>query len=143
MNKKILIVATLVFALAFVAVLAVMNSGLLSTASNANKKLSNTLSMTSDYELETYNGTTVTGDTVISAIKNAKTLSSNTKLEIEVKTKEGATDKYGFVDGKDDFTDYTETDSRDNDFINPTANFEASLTKNDNDIITGIEFVQE
>lgn len=145
MGSRIQKIATVMFALAFVAILAIMNSSILSLGSNSNKKLNSTLSTTDNYELSSFDETTVTGDTVISAIGNCKTLSSSTKLKITVYTNANSSgEEYGYTDeDDDDFTEYSITDPRDDDFINPSAEFEASLVTNDNDIVTEIEFEQK
>jgi len=145
MGGRIQTIAKVIFALAFVAILALMNSGILNLGSNSNKKLNNTLSMTDSYELSTFENTVVTGDSVISAIRNCKNLSSSTKLKVTVKTNSNTTGAaYGYTStSSDTFNDYTETDPRDNDFINPTAEFDATLDTNSNDIVTEIVFDQK
>lgn len=155
MNKKIITIAGIVFALIFVVLLAVMMGTITTKANSANSKLVDTLEMTDNTSLSIYDGTTVKGESVTNAIKNVKQIGGGMKLEITVTTGKGVTDHYGYTsrankentsEGKTDFsvTPRTDTPSNANSdyYINPSANFKAKLDANSNDVVTGINFTQ-
>ena len=143
MNKKIITIAGIVFALIFVVLLAVMMGTITTKANSANSKLVDTLEMTDNTSLSIYDGKTVKGESVLSAIQNVKSLGGGMKLEITVDTKSGSAPvSYGYVDGADTITEYKVTDPNSADYINSTANFQSELTKNANDVVTGITFTQ-
>lgn len=136
MGNRIQWVAGVLFSLAFVALLSIMNSSTVRYGVNVNNQINNTLSISSSYELQTFNETLVTGDTVISAINNRDTLSTN-KLSIRVITDDGDESVYG-EGGLDSYAASSVSDPR---YIGPSQAFKASLSKNDNDVITQVEFV--
>lgn len=157
MNKKIITIAGIVFALIFVVLLAVMMGTITTKANSANSKLVDTLEMTDNTSLSIYDDTTVKGESVLNAIKNVKQIGSGTKLEITVVTGNGKTDYYGYTtkaktenlpegEKKNDFsvTPRTSTPSNANNdyYINPSANFKSTLDPNDNDVVIGIKFEQ-
>lgn len=157
MNKKIITIAGIVFALIFVVLLAVMMGTITTKANSANSKLVDTLEMTDNTSLSIYDGTTVKGESVTNAIKNVKQIGSGMKLEIKVTTGKGVTDYYGYTNNAKDenlsedeekidfnITPRTSTPSETTSdyYINPSANFKATLDTNDNDVVKGIKFEQ-
>lgn len=146
MGKKIITIASIVFALIFVVLLAVMMGTITNKGNSANTKLVDTLEMTDSTSLDTYaDGSIIKGEAVISAIKNVKTIGGNLKLQIIVKTASNISGaKYGYVgSGATSITPYNITDSTDSDYINPNASFEVTQNVNANDIITGLTFTQQ
>lgn len=143
MNKKIITIAGIVFALIFVVLLAVMMGTITTKTNSANSKLVDTLEMTDNTSLSIYDGTTVKGESVLNAIKNVKSLGGGMKLEIIVDTKSGSKPvSYGYVGGANTITEYKVTNPNSADYINSTANFKAKLDTNSNDVVTGISFTQ-
>ena len=149
MNKKIITIAGIVFALIFVVILAVMMGTITNKANNANTKLVDTLEMTDNTSLDTYaDGSIVKGESVISCIKNVKSVGGNLKLSIKVNTLANGSveDKkktYGYVDSSNTIKSYNVTDSTDVNYINPSASFRVEQQTNDNDVITGLTFTQQ
>lgn len=143
MNKKIITIAGIVFALIFVVLLAVMMGTITNKANSANTKLVDTLEMTDNTSLETYSdGSIVKGESVVSAIKNIKSIGGNLKLKVTVETKAGDTTSYGYVNSST-ITPYNQTDSTAADYINPSASFECTQNINSNGVITGLTFEQQ
>lgn len=114
-------------------------------ANNANTKLVDTLEMTDNASLDTYaDGSIVKGEAVINAIKNVKSIGGNIKMEIQVKTKASSDYvKYGYVDGSNSITAYSQSDSTKDDYINPSASFECTQVPNANGVVTKIQFEQK
>ena len=127
MGERIQHIAGIVMALAFIALLAMMNSSVLSIGTSVNDRLNRTSGMTEMHELQAFNDTRVTGTTVISAIKNYDNL-YNYDMEIYV---DG--NPYGAADGAKNYS-WAAT------HINPTASFEAKLNVNANGVTSGITF---
>lgn len=142
MNKKIITIAGIVFALIFVVLLAVMMGTITTKANSANSKLVDTLEMTDNTSLSIYDGKVVKGESVISAIQNIKNIGGGMKLQIDVKTKSGVSTPYGYVGNDDTITEYEITDPKDSNYINPSANFQSELSKGKNDVVIGITFTQ-
>lgn len=123
MSNRIQTIASIIFSLVFIAVLATMNSSVLQFGSNVNRRVSNTVSVSQHYELDVFDGTQVTGDTVISAINNKDTLTSGLQLNI-------------IVDGTTVTGTYTDSGLT----INPNTVYNATLQRNLNDVITAVSF---
>lgn len=144
MNKKIITIAGIVFALIFVVLLAVMMGTITTKANSANSKLVDTLEMTDNTSLSIYDGTTVKGESVTNAIKNVKQIGSGIKLHITVKTKDGTTAHYGYDDSTYKETPNTNVpDLGDDGYINPSGNFSSELDPDANGVVKGIKFKQK
>ena len=89
---------------------------------NVNNRVNNQIAVSESYELQNFDGTVVTGDTVRSAIKNQDTMYTS-NLEI-------------VVDG----TAYPAGSNTDS--IGLSSKYTAELVRNANDIITGVEFTR-
>lgn len=168
MNKKIITIAGIVFALIFVVILAVMMGTITNKANNANNKLTDTLEMSDGLDLASYDNTMMKGSSVINAIKNGKSLGGQSKLWIYVENKNTDPDGeqiYGYgsdsgtnalsglvyTDGNSfgktvypstTYRGYSEPKPDDADYINEQAEFESKVVKNDNDVVVGIYFKQ-
>ena len=153
MNKKIITIAEIVFALIFVVLLAVFMATINSKGNSANNQLVNTLESTGTTSLQNYDGKDVKGSTVVTAIDNYKSIGEELKLTMVVETK--MTDEvsntdlpghngksYGYDKDGVELNAYSESaDSKY--YINQSANFHAELVRNSNDVVIGIHFVQE
>lgn len=142
MGSRIQKIAFIIFALLFVAIMAVMNSTVLNLGTNGNKQLSTTLQTSDTASLEVYNDATVAGSTVLSAAKNPSSVSS-TNLVIGVTTK-AADDEVKAYSSNGAITDtekYTGSDSAY--AINAGSQFHSYLVYNDNNVVTGILFTQD
>lgn len=166
MNKKIITIAEIVFALIFVVLLAVFMATINSKGNSANNQLVNTLESTGTTSLQNYDGKDVKGSTVVTALDNYKSIGEELKLTMVVSTAadpdgdggtvtgvEGA--HKGYLYGYDNDEDDNSEDTRgkelpaysaspeDYDYINQSANFHCELIKNSNDVVIGIHFVQD
>ena len=154
MNKKIITIAEIVFALVFVVLLAVFMATINSKGNQANSQLVDTLNSNSMTSISSYiqmesTGTPVKGTVVINACNNYSMIGQDNKLQIKVITgKESPqTEKnYGFATkgpiDKDQIGGYTEPNSNAKHYINPSGNFNIKMEQNDNDVYTGITFTQ-
>ena len=120
---RIQTIAGIIFSLLFIAILSNMNSSVLQFGSDVNRKVGNTLSVSQSYELDVFDGTKVTGDTVISAINNKDTITSGMQLDI-------------IVDG----TTVTGTYAESGITINPSTVYNAELQRNLNDVVNAVSF---
>lgn len=138
MGERIQHSALIIFALAFIAILAMMNGTVRDIGGSVNGQLTRTYAATEMHELQAFDDTKVTGTTVISAIKNYNSLYSY-DMGIAVTTSRG-TYTYG---AGGTYDSYDVTNSGDSRYINPTKSFSAALVENGNGVITGIEFVEQ
>lgn len=140
MNKKIITIAEIVFALIFVVLLAVFMATINSKGNSANNQLVNTLDATDSSNVQAYgNGTIVKGSRVKGAIDQVKSLNGDVKMQIKVVTGSGDSKH---VEIYDESTGYTQTDTRKDDYINTTADFYCYHNVNANGVIIGLAFVQ-
>jgi hypothetical protein len=87
MNKKIIIIATIIFALVFILLLALMMGSIMAKGTEANTQLTDTLQTVSTVRLDTYKaGETVTGAEVINCIANIDSVGGEMKLGVSVST---------------------------------------------------------
>lgn len=149
MGSRIQKIAFIIFALLFVAIMAVMNSTVLNLGTNGNKQLSTTLQTSDTASLEVYNDATVSGSTVLNAAKNPSSVSS-TNLTIGVVTKAvpGTVKAYATTTGNDENAFGVSTEkyvgsTSDGSAINSGASFHSYLVNNANGVVSGILFVQE
>lgn len=144
MNKKIITIAEIVFALVFVVLLAVFMATINSKGNEANNQLSTTLESVTGTSLSTYeNLDKVKGNRVIDVVKNYKTTGGEQKITIQVDTKSSKGQKYGYQEGKSDtYPEYIAT-STDDKYINPNADFRVKLVYNTNDVPIGLWFTQD
>ena len=139
MNKKIITIAEIVFALVFVVLLSVFMATINSKGNQANNNLVDTLEMTNGTSIDKYikmgADETVKGTDVTSVATNYKTLGGSTKIEVVVITGKSpsTTATYG----------YTQVSSTDPKYINPTGDFTVSTRNNFNGICDQITFTQK
>ena len=131
MGSRIQHIAFIVFALLFVAIIAVINTGILNMGTNANKTLSTTVQTSNSSTLELYNNTTIAN-----AAKNPDSL-ANTSMKVFVVTKSSNTQSTY------DNSHKYKAQSTDSAYINASAQFQSYLCENDNGVVSGILFVQE
>ena len=124
MGERIQQVAGIIFALAFIAILAMINTNILGFGTSVNDKLARSYADTEAYELQAFDDTRFTGSTVISAVNNRENLYT-TPLEIHLN---------GTV-----VTSVSTTPGSAN-YVNSAGAYTAQLLVNTNDIVYGIEF---
>jgi hypothetical protein len=123
---------------------------------NSTGKIKNVSSSVSNIDFEAYNGTTISGETLINLIKEV--IKDNSELSIAVQTYANATTSPSVIvyynralDGTTKnittatVSDLDEDQKRKSNasYITPTSNFYGELLRNPNDEITGILFVQK
>ena len=158
MNKKIITIAEIVFALIFVVLLAVFMATINSKGNSANNQLVDTLEATDSSNVKSYpNGGIVKGSTVEMAIDQINSLAGDVNnFFISVKTSgNGVTHPTAttYKDIADDTTSddsiyfkgvsYNVSNSKDNNYINSKADFECAHVTNENGIIIGLTFTQQ
>lgn len=140
MNKKIITIAEIVFALIFVVILAVIMGTITNKGNSANTKLVDTLEMTDSSSLNSYaDNSIVKGESVKSAISQIKSIGGDLKLNVYVETKANS----GSYKTYSDTNKYTVSDTTANDYINPSASFKCWQIINNNNVVTGLYFAQD
>lgn len=140
MNKKIITIAEIVFALIFVVLLAVFMATINSKGNSANNQLVDTLEATDSSNVKSYpNGGIVKGSTVEMAIDQINSLAGEVNtFKITVKTEmNNAGEEYNKGDS------YNISDSKNKNYINPKADFKCKHITNENGIIIELEFTQQ
>lgn len=132
MDKKIITIFGIICALVFVGLLIIMFTSIFNTGQSMGEEMALTAEMIKDAQLEPYNGTQVTGDTVISLIKKSEyVVSGGKKLLIEVDGGE-----YGWQpDGT--YIGYSKNDTT----INTIETYDAKIITNQNGVIIGVKFI--
>ena len=136
MGSRVQKIAFLIFALMFIAIMAVLNTSVLTMGTSANQQLTSTVS-SSDNKLAVYDGSTVYGSSVVECASTPDGICS-TKLQIKVTTGAGGENTYST-----DSVYSKDTDPTDAAYINKTAKFTSQLEYNDNGVVTGITFKQQ
>lgn len=154
MNKKIITIAEIVFALVFVVLLSVFMATINTKGNQANNQLVDTLEMSNGTSIDKYvkmgADETVKGTDVANVATNYKTIGGNVKVEVVVITGKDTktTTTYGFNTsgtGKDagaDLGGYSQVSSTDPKYINPAGDFKVSTRNNANGICDQITFTQ-
>lgn len=143
MGSRIQKIAFIVFALLFVAIMAVMNTSVLNLGTNANKQLSTTLQTSDSASLGVYDDAVISGSTVQSAAKNPSSVSS-TQLQIGVATKADPNGRVYTNDKKYSGSNSDTTSTLDpNTMINTGSQFRSHLVYNSNGVVVAIYFIQE
>lgn len=151
MNKKIITIAEIVFALIFVVLLAVFMATINSKGNSANNQLVDVLESTDSSNVKSYpNGGTVKGSTVEMALDQINSLAGDiNKFYIVVVTNQNV------ASGNEDYDDkeqpyvyakgetYNITNSKDPNYINSKADFKCAHVTNENGIIVGLTFTQQ
>ena len=142
MGSRIQHIAFIVFALLFVAIIAVINTGILNMGTNANKTLSTTVQTSNSSTMELYNNTKISGDTVAAAAKNPNSL-ANTSMTIYVVTKAKNSLPTKAGEGLYNNDNKYQAKSGDTNYINSSAQFDSYLLQNDNGVTSGVLFIQD
>ena len=138
MNKKIITIAEIVFALIFVVLLAVFMATINSKGNAANNQLVDVMDANSTSSIESYEGQGIMkGTRINAALENIASLAGDVNnFKIAVYTNAGGKDYY------DKDKKYNVTNSKDDDYINPNGDFYCHVVDNENDIPIGMVFVQ-
>ena len=140
MNKKIITIAEIVFALIFVVLLAVFMATINSKGNSANNQLVDVLESTDSSNVKSYpNGGTVKGSTVEMALDQINSLAGDVNtFKITVKTE---MNESGISYGKGD--SYNISNSKDVNYINAKADFLCEHIENSNGIVVELVFTQQ
>ena len=137
MGSRVQKIAFLIFALMFVAIMAILNTTILTMGTSANSQLTTTVT-SDDSSLQIYDQGSLYGSSVVTCAKDPGKVAS-TDMNIYVitnadkdGTKYDTTNKY---DGSGNTSDCTN--------INKTAKFNSYLCNNANGVTTGILFIQQ
>lgn len=137
MGSRVQKIAFLIFALMFVAIMAILNTTILTMGTSANSQLTTTVT-SDDSSLQIYDQGSLYGSSVVTCAKDPGKVAS-TDMNIYVitnadkdGTKYDTTNKY---DGSGNTSDGTN--------INKTAKFNSYLCNNANGVTTGILFIQQ
>ena len=136
MGSRVQKIAFLIFALMFVAIMAVLNTTVLTMGTSANSQLTTTVS-SDDSALSIYDQGNVYGTSVITAAKDPDKVAS-TEMSIHVITR-ADTAGTTYTAAPDD--QYTGSDEAK--VINKNSKFDSYLCNNENGVTTGILFVQQ
>lgn len=136
MGSRIQKIAGLIFALMFVAIMAVLNTSILTLGTSGNDQLTSIVA-SDDSALSVYDNSTVYGATVINCAKAPDGVCS-IPLEITVKTADGTTSVYSAAKE----TKYDVSDPNGKGYINRSAKFDSELVYNENGVVKGITFTQ-
>lgn len=169
MNKKIITIAEIVFALVFVVLLAVFMATINSKGNDANNQLVNVLGNTGTGTIESFQsleGTTCKGTVVVDAATNYHNLTNDgTKIQVKVVTgRDGKTVRYyGYltmtgtlssnetqlnkekaaqIKKGDEIGKYNKPASNAKDYINPNGDFEIKVESNSNGVLSSLIFTQ-
>ena len=137
MGGRVQKIAFIIFALLFVAIMAVLNTSVLNMATSSNKTLTTTVTTSDSSSLNVYDNTSVYGSTVQECAKNPGGIVSSA-LHVFVRTS-GAT---GYMEYCGNGT-YTQNDAGASDYINPNSMFKSNLITNSNGVTVGIVFYQD
>lgn len=135
MGERVQKIAFLVFALAFVAIMAVLNTSILTLGTSANGQLTSTIS-SNDSALAIYDQGSVYGSSVSSCAKDPGKVCATEMNVFVITCADTAGAKY---DVNNKYTAAVNEDQR----INSAAKFESHLCYNTNQVCTGILFIQE
>lgn len=136
MGSRVQKIAFLIFALMFVAIMAILNTSILTLGTSANGQLTTTVS-SDDSALSIYDNNSVYGSSVINCAKDPTSV-GDTILNVFVFTNSSAGDKQ-YKDG----SVYANPASTADEFINRTAKFDSYLCYNNNGVCTGVCFIQQ
>ena len=139
MGERIQKIVLIVLALAFVAIIVALNTGVLTVGTSANKQFSSSVG-TKDSALDIYDNKDVSGFQVITAAKDPQKIST-TIQKVTVTT--GNTTKTTLFYPDANEKTYNEPSSADTPgYINPNATFSSRLEPNANGVFVEIIFVQ-
>lgn len=165
MNKKIITIAEIAFALIFIILMSLIFSNVLGFGNGANANLAKIKEYAAEASLTPYDNTIVSGDTVVSTINKMKETDDGLKLSYIVETRSGW-NTYGHKsithgtgagtvfgsDGKvvNNMTIQTSSNSYstyritmrpgDEEYISPVSEYEAKLLFNTNGVLLGVLF---
>lgn len=140
MGGRVQKIAFIIFALLFVAIMAVLNTSVLNMATSSNKTLTTTVTTSDSSSLNVYDNTSVYGSTVQECAKKPDSIVSSS-LSVLVCTT-GSEESEGYTAYTGDNT-YNQNNAGEADYINPNSMFNSNLLTNSNGVTVGILFYQD
>ena len=139
MGSRVQKIAFLIFALMFVAIMAILNTSILTLGSSANSQLTATVT-SDDSSLSIYDQNSVYGSSVINCAKDPTAVGSTIQQVFVVTNASSATTPKGATyDGTNKYDSTVDATN----LVNNTAKFDSYLCYNTNNICTGVLFVQQ
>lgn len=165
MSKKIIEVSLIVFAMVFIVLMVTIFSNVINIGNININSLNNMKELIADADLDVYDGTIVSGDTVISTINKLKETKNGFKLSYAVcdgvtsnsgnwryygysglkyDSNVGSSGDYiGVVDSNIDYISYkTSLKPGDNGYISPVQEYRCRVILNGNGVISGVAFIE-
>ena len=155
MDRKIVEITLMVFALIFVILLSVTFGHVVGFGNKANNQVYSIEQAIVEADLEQYDNKVVSGDTVISTVNKMRELKNGTKMSYAVKA-DGTWIAYGHsaitavgsidtIDGAmvgAGSTDYTKYEAQVGDpgFVSPVDSYKSKVVANENGVIIGVAF---
>lgn len=137
MGSRVQKIAFLIFALMFVAIMAILNTTILTMGTSANSQLTTTVT-SDDSSLQIYDQGSLYGSSVVTCAKDPGKVAS-TDMNIYVITNADADGTKYTTNNKYDGSGDTAAGTN----INKTAKFNSYLCNNANGVTTGILFIQQ
>lgn len=137
MGSRVQKIAFLIFALMFVAIMAILNTTILTMGTSANSQLTTTVT-SDDSSLQIYDQGSLYGSSVVTCAKDPGKVAS-TDMNIYVITNADADGERYTTDHKYDGSGDASAGTN----INKTAKFNSYLCNNANGVTTGILFIQQ
>lgn len=165
LDKKILAIAGIVFALVFVILMSLIFMNVINFGEVANNSIERITQVTEEANLEQYNETVVSGDTIIATINKVKETRNGIKMsyavcngapnsasswtkygycKLEYSASEGAEKKYTTIGtGVTEYKTYdlTLTSSDSNKYISPVQEYTSHIITSTNGMIVGVVFI--
>lgn len=166
MNKKIIEIAGMSFALVFIVLMALIFGNVIDFGNRANDSIMDLKQAVVDADIEQYNGSIVSGDTVISTINKLKETKNGIKMSYAVcsgsESSSSAWSYYGFkvlkydssvgssggyigtTAASDSYTSYkTSLKPGNSGYISPVQEYTSKVVVNDNGVLVGIKFIKK
>ena len=144
MGGRVQKIAFIIFALLFVAIMAVLNTSVLNMATSSNKTLTTTVTTSDSSSLNVYDNTSVYGSTVQECAKKPNSIvsSSLSVLVCTTGSMDDSSGSGGYVAYTGD-NPYNENNAGNPAYINPNSMFNSNLLTNSNGVTVGILFYQD
>lgn len=142
MGGRVQKIAFIIFALLFVAIMAVLNTSVLNMATSSNKTLTTTVTTSDSSSLNVYDNTSVYGSTVQECAKKPDSIVSSSLSVLVCTTGNAGTGGDGYIAYTGDST-YNENNAGNSAYINPNSMFNSNLLTNSNGVTVGILFYQD
>lgn len=142
MGSRVQKIAFLIFALMFVAIMAILNTSILTLGTSANGQLTSIVT-SDDAALNIYDNQKVYGSTAASCAKDPSAVAETVENVYVITAADTTGQKYTSESGESYPISSLSDDEKTAKTINSTAKFNSYLCINSNGVITGVLFVQD